>query len=241
MTSTPTLRPRTGSEPEPDLTSLAVTHRAIRQDLGRLACALAVIGRDIQPARARTACHYTAALLAVLRAHHQNENDILWPLVAATARQAVDLAPLADDRLVIEAASGRAQRALACFAAEPAAGIAALQASISELRDLVGEHIADEEAQLLPAMRRYLPAEAYQWAERQIMRHSVAPGLCFTAPWLARHARHGELRPLLAAGGWRVRVVLAFSRRYARLERRVFGSHPSPTENESATIRRKQT
>jgi len=229
MTSTPTLRPRTSRDPEPDLTSLLVTHRAIRQDLGRLAGRLAAIGRGyVEPAHARAVCRYTAALLAALRAHHENENDIIWPLIAATARQAVDLAPLADDRLVIDEASGRVQRALARFAADPGAGAAALQASIRELRDLSDEHISDEEAQLLPVMRRYLPAQAYRWGERQIMRRATAPGPRFTVPWLARHARDGELRPLLAGGGWRARVVLAFSRRpYARLERRAFGNRPS--------------
>lgn len=226
MTSTPTLRPRTSRDPEPDLTSLVVTHRAIRQDLGRLVGGLAATGGDVAPAQARAVCRYAAALLAAIRAHHDSENDIIWPLIAATARQAVDLVPLADDRLVIEEASGRAQRALACFAAEPVTGTAALQASISELRDLADEHIADEEAQLLPAMRRYLPAEAYRWGERQTMRTATAPGPRFIVPWLARHARDGELQSLLAAGGWRARVVLALSRRYARLERRAFGSHP---------------
>ena len=225
MTSAPTLRPRTSRDPEPDLTSLVVTHRAIRQDLGRLADGLAAIS-ELEPGRARAVRRYTAALLAAIHAHHDNENDIIWPLIAATARQAVDLVPLADDRLVIEEASGRVQRALACFAAEPATGSAALQASISELRDLAGEHITDEEAQLLPAMRRYLPADAYRWGERQIMRKAAAPGPRFTVPWLARHARDGELRPLLAAGGWRARVVLAFSRHYARLERQAFSNHP---------------
>jgi hypothetical protein len=229
MTSTPTLRPRTGRDPEPDLTSLVVTHRAIRQDLGRLADRLAAIGRcHIEPAQARAVCRYTAALLAALRAHHENENEIIWPLIAATARQAIDLVLLADDRLVIEQASGRAQRALACFAADPGAGTAALEASIRELRDLAGEHIADEEAQLLPAMRRYLPADAYRWGERQIMRKAAAPGPRFLVPWLARHAHRGELRPLLAAGGLRARAVLFFSRRYARLERRAFGNHAQP-------------
>jgi hypothetical protein len=227
MTSTPTLRPRTSREPEPDLNSLVVTHRAIRQDLGRLADRLTAMSRGhVKPAQARAVSRYTAALLAAIRAHHDSENEIIWPLIAATARQAVDLVPLADDRLVIEEASGRAQRALACFAAEPGTGAAGLQASISELRELAGEHIADEEAQLLPAMRRYLPAEAYRWGERQIMRKAAAPGPRFTVPWLARHARGGELRPLLAAGGWRARAVLAFSRHYARLERRAFGRHP---------------
>jgi hypothetical protein len=222
MTSTPSLRPRATHEPEPDLTALMVTHRAIRQDLGRLVVGLAPTG-ELGPARARAVCRYCAALLAAIRTHQEDENDIIWPLIAATARQAVDLAPLADDRQVVEEAAGRAQLALACFAAEPGTGTAALLASISELRDLADEHIADEEAQLLPAMRRYLPAQTYRWGERQIMRKTVAPGPLFVVPWLARHARDGELRPLLAAGGWRARAVLALGRSpYARLERRAF-------------------
>ncbi len=230
MSSTPSLKPRTSHDPAPDLTSLVVTHRAIRQDLSRLAATLAAIGqRGLEPGQARAVCRYTTALLAAIRAHHDNENDIIWPLIAATARETVDLAPLADDRLIVEEAAARAQRALARFAAEPEAGAAALQASISKLRDLTDEHVADEEAQLLPAMRRYLPAPAYQWGERQVMRKAAPPGPQFTVPWLARHARDSELRPLLAAGGWRARVVLALSRNYARLERRVFGKHASST------------
>jgi hypothetical protein len=227
MTSTPTLRPRTSRDPEPDLTSLVVTHRAIRQDLGRLADALAAIG-DPEPGRARAVCRYAAALLAAIRAHHESENDIIWPLIAATAREAVDLTPLADDRLVIEEATTRAQRALASFAAKPGTSAAALHASISELRLLADDHVADEEAQLLPIMRRYLPAQAYRWGERQVMGRAAPPGRRFIVPWLARHARDGELRPLLAAGGRLARAVLAFGRRpYSRLERRAFGNHAS--------------
>jgi hemerythrin-like domain-containing protein len=222
MTSTPSLRPRTAHEPEPDLTALVVTHRAIRQDLSRLAAGLAPAG-ELEPARVRAVCRYAAALLAAIRAHHESENDIIWPLIAATARQAVDLVPLADDRLVIDAASARAQGAVKNFAAKPGAGTAALSSSIGELRDLAEEHIADEEAQLLPVMRRHVPADAYRWAEMQVMRTAAGPGPLFIVPWLARHARDGELRPLLAAGGWRATAVLALGRRhYARLERRAF-------------------
>ncbi len=231
MTSTPSLRPRTSHEPEPDLTSLVVTHRAIRQDLDRLATRLAATG-ELEPPAARALGRYTAALLAAIRAHHENENDIIWPLIAATAREAVDLVPLADDRVVVEEAAGRAEHALAWFAAEPGTGTAALQASIGELRDLAVEHIADEETQLLPVMRRYLPAPAFRWVERQIPRKTAPSGPLFVVPWLARHARDGELRCLLAAGGWRARAALATGRpHYSRLERRAFGHHTGTQHN----------
>jgi iron-sulfur cluster repair protein YtfE (RIC family) len=217
------LRTKTAAEPEPDLTSIILIHRAIRQDLRRLAASLAEIaGHGAPPSQTRAIGCYTAALLAEIRAHHENEDEVLWPVVAATAGQAVDLAPLTDDHRAIEAAVDRASRALASFRAQPGAP-AELHTSVIDLRDMLDEHIADEEEQILPAMRRYLPAEAYRWCDRQIQRKASGPGLRFTAPWLARYAQQDELSRRLATGGWPARIVLATARPgYARLERRAF-------------------
>ena len=230
MTITPlfAFRTRTTREPEPDLTLLVVTHRAIRQDLRRLEARLAEIaGRGAPPSRARAIGRYTAALFAEILRHHETEDDILWPVIAATAGQAVDLTPLTDDHQAIEAAVGRASQALASFRADPGTP-AELHAPVTELRDMLDEHIADEEQQILPAMRRYLPAEAYRWCEKQTQRNSSLAGLRFTAPWLARYAQPDELSRLLAAGCWPVRILLAATRPgYARLERRAFGARPA--------------
>ncbi|MGH3277170.1 MAG: hemerythrin domain-containing protein [Streptosporangiaceae bacterium] len=219
------LRARPPGSPEPDLTFMAVVHRAMRQDLGRLAACLGqVTDRGARPAQARAICRYTEALLAAVRAHHQNEDDLIWPVIAATAGPAVDLTPLADDHQAIEAAAGRASDALASFRADP--GLCAeLHTSVSELRDMVDEHIADKERQIVPAMLRYLSAEACRWCEKQIQRKASLPGQRFTAPWLARYAQPGELSRLLASRGWPARIQLAAARPgYARLERRAFGT-----------------
>jgi len=231
MATTPpfALKTRTTREPEPDLTLLVMIHRAIRQDLRRLDAYLAEIADcGAPPAQARAIGRYTAALFAEVCRHHENEDGILWPVIAATAGQAVDLTPLTDDHQVIEAAVGQASQALASFHAE--LGIATdLHASITELRDMLDEHIADEEQQIFPAMRRYLPAEAYRWCERQIQRTASRPSLRFTAPWLARYAQPDELSRWLATGGWRARILLAATRPgYARLERQAFGRQPGP-------------
>ena len=240
VTSTPPFAPRarTTQEPEPDLTSIVVIHRAIRQDLRRLTACLAEIPRrGAPPSQARAIGRYTTALLAEIRAHHHHEDDIIWPVIAATAGQAVDLTPLTDDHQAIDAAVGRASQALVSFTADTGAAAAALRASISELRDMLEEHIADEEEQIFPAMRRYLPADAYQRCQKQIQRTASLPGVRFTAPWLARHAQPDELSRLLAAGGWPARIVLAAARPgYARLERQAFvparpPSHPPHTRS----------
>jgi iron-sulfur cluster repair protein YtfE (RIC family) len=215
---------------------MVVIHRAMRQDLRRLAARLGEIaGRGAPPPQARAIGRYTAALLAEIRAHHANEDEILWPVIAATAGQAIDLAPLTDDHLAIEAAAGRARQALASFRAAPGM-LGELHASVSELRDMVDEHIADEEEQILPAMRRYLPAEAYRWCEKQIQRKASLPGLRFTTPWLARYAQPDELSRLLATGGRRVRILLAAARPgYIRLERQAFGARPAAHETRPIT------
>jgi len=203
---------------------VAVVHRAMRRDLGRLAACLGqVADRGAKPAQACAICRYTEALLAAVRAHHENEDDLIWPVIAATAGQAVDLTPLADDHQAIEAAVGRASDALACFRADP--GLCAeLHTSVSELRDMVDEHIADKERQIVPAMLRYLSAEACRWCEKQIQRKASRPGQWFSAPWLARYAQPDELSRLRASRGWPGRIQLAAARPgYARLERRAFG------------------
>jgi len=221
-----TLTARSAGDPVPDLTSLVMVHRAIRADLSRLtSLASPVIDEAAPPLQAEAVCRYTRQLLAAIRAHLGDEEGIIWPLIAATARQAVDLTLLTDDHQAIEAASHRTSRELACFAAEPGSHEAALRAMVGGLRDMADEHIADEESQLFPVMRRYLPAQDYRWCERQIMRRTPARSLQFRLPWLARHARRDELAPLLSAGGRRARVVLALNRpTYARLERQAFGT-----------------
>jgi hypothetical protein len=234
MTATPpfALRTRTTAEPEPDLTSMVVIHRAIRQDLRRLATCLDQIGTQVAPAsRARAICRYTAALLTEILARHQDEEDIIWPLVAATSGPAVDLMPLNDDHQAIEAAVGRVSEALACVSAE-AGTFAALLAAVRELRDMLDEHIGDKEQQLFPAMRRYLPADAYRWCEQQIRRTAPLRCLRFRLPWLARNAQPDELSQLLAAGGWPARILLTAARPgYARLEHHAFGASQARPEH----------
>jgi iron-sulfur cluster repair protein YtfE (RIC family) len=200
-------RPRSAHEPEPDLIRLVVTHRAMRQDLGRLAgCVGGDSGRS--PRRTAALWRYTADLLAQVRAHNEGEMDILWPMAAAAAGQAVDIAPLTDDRHAVATALSRAARALGAVRAGSAAP-ADLQASLRELCDLLDEHITDEELQTFPAIRRYLRAGTYRWCEKQMQRHAPLRDRWFAPSWLARHADRHELRRLRATCVWPDRILLA--------------------------------
>jgi iron-sulfur cluster repair protein YtfE (RIC family) len=223
---------RTRSEPEPDLTSAVVIHRALREDLRRLTACLDNIGTAKStggswplPGARIAIGRYTAALLTEIRAHHESQDLILWPVIAATAGQSVDLAPLTDDHQAIERAVRRVGQALDSLSAEPAeqGTPARLRASLGALRDMVEDHIADEDEQVLPAMRRYLSADGYRWCERQIRRNTPLSRRRFSTPWLARHARPAERGRLLAACGWPSLLLLAaFLPGYTRLERQAF-------------------
>ena len=211
---------------------MEVFHRAIRQDLRRLgACLGELAGGGARAARADAVCRYTTALLTAIRARQDCEDAILWPVTAAVAGQSVDLVPLADDHQAIGDAAGKVSTALGRLAAEPGA-LGELRASVALLADMLDEHIADQEAQVVPAMRRYLTVGACLWCEKQIWRGVPLRDRMFTVPWLARHAKPEELARLLTPGGWTARLLLAAARPgYRRLERRAFGSGNPRTGN----------
>jgi hypothetical protein len=226
------LRPRSAHEPAPDLTRIVVTHRAICQDLDRLVARLGQTAEGIMP-RPIPAWRYTAAILTQISTHNEGENDILWPATAAAAGPAVDITPLADDRLVVATTLTQGVRAAARVRAQPSASCD-LYASVRKLRDLLEEHLADEEQQVFPAIRRYLRADAYQWCEKQMQRKATLPVRRFAAPWLARHAQPHELHILRSASGWPTRLLLAGSgAAFARLERRALTASPASADTAS--------
>lgn len=211
MTNGPPFAPsaRRPADPEPDLTPLLVRHRAILADMARLAGVFA----DSATATQQGALHrYCTALFTEIANHLDDEDGILWPVIAAAAGPCVDLAPLTDDHQAIGAALGLATRDLT-------------RTRVRDLHDMLDEHIADEEAHILPAMRNYLPALAYRWCEEQSWHRASLAALRFRVPWLARFAGPGELSTVLAVAGREARLLLATTRRsYARLERQAFGA-----------------
>jgi Hemerythrin HHE cation binding domain len=193
---------------------------------------LAHSGSDMAPARARAIGRYASALFTEIHHHHQNEDQLVWPVIAGTAGQAIDLTPLTDDHEALLAVLDRATQALTVFGATLGERTTELYAHTQELRDLLDEHIQDEEAQIFPIMRRYVPAEANAWCLRQVQRQATLARLKFVAPWLARFARPDELQRLLAFGGWPVRLLLAAARPgYRRLERRALGAVTESSES----------
>jgi putative ABC transport system ATP-binding protein len=218
-------------EPQPDLAVMVVTHRATREDLRRLVrCLGDVDGSDVSVTRAHAISRYAAAVLTEICRYHETEERLIWPAIAVAAGQVIDLSPLQDDHRAIAAAAGRAGRVLTANR-DSRTAFAELRDLVSELSDMLSDHVADVEQQVFPAIRRYLPAEAYLQCERQIQQAIWLRGGRFSGPWRARYAQPGELSRLLPADGPLARLRRsAACFEYSRLERRAFGVRQAISE-----------
>lgn len=146
--------PRRPGEPEADLTGFRLIHRALRSGSRLLADATTGIaaGAPCSRDRSRATVQFALAVRHEITQHHEREDDVLWPVIAASAGDAVDLEPLSDDHAELHKVLERAAEALPQFARDPAAGAPLLAPVFTELADLLDEHIAEEETQVFPVI-----------------------------------------------------------------------------------------
>ncbi|WP_202637788.1 hemerythrin domain-containing protein [Bailinhaonella thermotolerans] len=215
----PPVAPRRPGEPEADLTALVVIHRAMLTDLDRLAAMLSSPGEPpASPERAAAVRDYTASLLTEIDHHHVNEDDVLWPVIERSAGQVIDLGPLTDDHHALAPVLARCRSVLH-------RDDRTLGRALGELRDLLADHIGDEEREVFPVIRRHVPRAALAWVAKTIEKRAPLRQMVFTVPWLARHAEPAELDRLLRDAGPPARLLLAATRRRWRArERLVFGT-----------------
>lgn len=231
MTSTtgPAVTPRRDDDPEVDLTAYRVVHRAMLADTRAVAdLADRVAGGLLALTAGRAAAlrSYVEALCREIHAHHDNEDQLVWPVVAASAGSAVDLSGLTDDHRVIDPLVGRARSAAAALGTVPDDRDAAcrLAGAMTEMFALLDEHIAEEERELFPVIRRFVSVADYEATETRIRRRMALPHVLWVVPWLAAHATPEESRRVPAEAGFRFRVLLAVTRPgYRRARREVFG------------------
>ncbi|MGY1605654.1 MULTISPECIES: hemerythrin domain-containing protein [unclassified Geodermatophilus] len=206
--------PRRPGEPEADVSRLALAHRALRAGCRLLADAAAGAteqtgGDGWPPERRRALVAFGRGVLREVRAHTEREDAVLWPVVAACAgTHAADLEPLTEDHTALRALLGRAATVLpALAAAGPDAGHAA--AVLRELADALDEHVAEEEREVFPAVRRCVSARDLARYEALCARGAGLRQAAFTLPWLADACgTPGERAGLLAATPLPLRLLL---------------------------------
>ncbi|MBI3692234.1 MAG: hemerythrin domain-containing protein, partial [Mycolicibacterium aromaticivorans] len=143
------------------------------------------------------------------------EDTVLWPVIDACAKDIVDLTELTDDhaaldpRLEIIAHRANAFR----VAGGDRRTAALLGAELADLRNLLTEHIAEEERDIFPVIRQHVSVADWQVVEKTAQRTGR---LTFDGPRTVGAATDDEraavakevspvLRLLLAVLAWRHR------------------------------------
>jgi hemerythrin-like domain-containing protein len=211
--------PRRPGEPEPDLMGFTLIHRALRTGTRMLADTTSAIaaGEPCSRERQRAIVQFTRSVLHEITNHHQREDDVLWPVIVASAGNAVDLGPLSDDHAVLHKVLDRAAEALPQFTRDPAAGAPLLAPVLTELADLLDEHIGEEEAEVFPVIRRFVSAGDFARCERMFQKGTAPGQMLFLLPWIADQCTPGELDEVLRTAGAPLRLLLRLGQgRYAR-------------------------
>ncbi|MEJ5869416.1 hemerythrin domain-containing protein [Pseudokineococcus sp. 5B2Z-1] len=228
-TTTPpvAVTPRRPGEPVVDLLHLRVIHQVLLRDAHRLT-ALAddvAAGTEVLDRRRATAlARYVDKSMTSIHHHHAAEDDLLWPVIVGSAGDAVDLDELSDDHSVLDPRMDRVRAAARALAASPRSEDAAtaLAVRLADLRDLLVEHMADEERTIFPVMEEHVSVADWQRVMAGVARRDSDLG--FVLPRIADTVEPEVMAVLLAEAGPVMRVLLALVRpRHRRFERLVFG------------------
>lgn len=210
---------------EPDLSGIMLAHRAMLADIGRLADLTAAIAQRRTPCavkRARAITRYLDLMCESIHHHHRMEDDVLLPVIASSAAGLVDLTELTEDHAALDPRLDRLREHAAAFGrcgdpemARP------LAAGLADLHRLLQAHIADEERELFPVIRRHVTVtdwEAVETAARKTGR------LGFDGPRILAVATDEERTKIAATVPGPLMLLLGYlTRRHRRLDRAAFG------------------
>lgn len=215
----------------PDTTGFQVNHRTMRADTRRLAELLARVaaGQVAYDRRRAVALRtYLRLLCDGIHHHHRMEDEVLWPVLERSAGAEVDLRELTEDHAaldpVLDEIRAAAHDLVGAFSADgaPSARQAAARLAdvLARLRDLLDEHIEEEERLLFPVIRRYVSVADWNTVEAAVRKGGA---LRFELPRMERYARPEELAELKAVAGPVLRIMLAVLRPgFRRREATVF-------------------
>jgi len=224
----------TTPHPEPNLIGFRINHRTMRSDTRRLAELLSrmAAGQIAYDRRRATALRtYLRLLCDGIHHHHRMEDEVLWPVLEQSAGAEIDLRELSDDHAaldpVLDEIRVAADDLVAAYASGPsepgrvhtvARGLAA---ALAQLRDVLDEHIEEEERLIFPIIRRYVSVADWHAVERAVRKGGA---LRFELPRIERYARPEELDELRRIAGPVLRLMLVALRPgFRRREATVFG------------------
>lgn len=158
--------------PLTDTRDMIFVHDAIRRALGEALEQIACTPHgDIE--RAHDVASHLGEALWFLHAHHNGEDELLYPLLVERAPQAGDLFARMDaQHTAVAEGIESAQQATQRFGTSgSAADGAALTAACRSLLDAAADHLAEEEAEILPIASRTITSAEWAALPGHVLSH----------------------------------------------------------------------
>jgi hemerythrin-like domain-containing protein len=171
----------------PDLSDFVLANRALRSGARVLADAVTAIaaGAPCSRERQHAIVWFAEHVLHEVAEHHRKEDDILWPVIVASAGGQVDLDELCDEHGVLDGVLHRASNLLRIFDIDGPSGARTLAAVFTELADDLDEHIARDEERLFPVIRRHVSVRDFDHCRARFALHHPSAHRRFVRAWLA--------------------------------------------------------
>ena len=177
----------------PDLSDFVLANRALRSGARLLADTVtAIAAGDPCPRERHDAIVWFAEhVLHEVAEHYRKEDDILWPVIVASASEKVDLDELCDEHGVLDGVLHRARNALRIFDTYCRLGAATLAAVLVELADDLDEHLARDEQRLFPVIRLHVSLRDLERCRARCALHHPSSHRRFVRAWFADAAGTG--------------------------------------------------
>lgn len=207
----------------PDTTTYYLVHRALQRNARRLAGATASHDRQ-DPRRTRALVRWCTGFVAELHCHHTIEDEVMFPALVERIPAAAEQIARTDadhaemDRIMTALEAGLEQLRLGGSAGP-------LHRAATDLADLLDDHLAFEDAEVIPLFERHFTGAEYQRLDDQAMEVlGVSKQALFTVPFIISEATPTEHAHLWATAPLPFKAIhLACRRRFHRLTERALG------------------
>lgn len=146
-----------------DMHDMVVVHRVFRRELSLIPdLLLSTPGGDVE--RASIVVGHARLILSGLHLHHTSEDDLLWPLLVERSSPSTELVQrMQAQHADVDEGLGRLETVLARWETEARPAVAREAAGVmNQLRQIVVEHLDEEEKQILPVAEASITPQ--EWA-----------------------------------------------------------------------------
>ncbi|QYG91922.1 hemerythrin domain-containing protein [Iamia sp. SCSIO 61187] len=214
----------TTPSPPADLRSYRAIHVALRQAAHAMAAAAPGLD-DADPRRRRAFSRYWKGYAGEVLAHHTTEDDVVFPALVARAPQVATLLEQLDaDHHHLDALMADIGAATSRVAG--GADAAALGALLRQLADHMDQHLAAEDAEILPLLEQHFTHDEFAELEAKALEIiGLGAQAAFTIPFVAASVDDAMRAHLLGSAPLPVRAIFRLGRgRHARLAELALGA-----------------